>query len=688
MILIIFNTTARFLLRWTAIGLFVRFLLMPFTLHAVDLFFIHYIPYVILQHSHANVYHWFNIEFPHSPLTAYPIGSVYLSVFFQALLKPFLLHFPQMMETFANIAFREGGSNVHLTTALQDPYFFRTLFLLKLPYLFFDFATVLFLFSFCSTQREKQWLYRFWMLNPVALHTSYGIGQIDGIIAFFLVVSSWCLWKNRLKWGMFFLGVGGLVKLAPFYLVPPLAVILKEKWRDRLFLIGAAVIPLVAVFLFSKNTHQTAQSLATWAILYWKVLHTATPFILLGAGYSILFWFFARSRKIKREALPLFFCSFLLLLWGTISLRPRHLLWALPFLAVEAVKNPFLWGWIFSLFVAIWELHAPGINYQLGIFSPVEPTFFSSLPILDSYLTLITDLKWIHRLCLIWSLFAVITILFLLLRRYRMEFQEQKLKHSFLSKEMLSKTGIAVAIAWIFLPMGSFIYATQAAKEKIPVPEERLVFKDIGEWKTPDHWTELDGDNGNKKISQVFLCNFDQLFRVGVYIKLSGDKKPGPLHLGVRSYPEGYLERSVILTAEQIRPNSHDFYNTPPEPSEKNWFRVFFDFEPIPASQGQRYQITLENASSDPSDKIWIGSISGNEYRGLKQAQYEEGNKRIFQRTLAFVTACRYAGNPSEIPQKLKQKLEGDPSFYHFYQLTLILVALGWGASFFTKRTS
>ncbi|MBI1975880.1 MAG: hypothetical protein HYS56_00030, partial [Candidatus Omnitrophica bacterium] len=377
---------------------------MPFTLHTIDIFFVHYFPFTAIEQNRFDIYQYFQSKFPEYPYSYYPPLTFYITLIFQKLLQPALPTLASLMARFENLAFyHQGGSTVHFASLLQDPYLFRTLFLFKAHYLLFDAAIAWMLVCLADKPAHKAWAYRLWMVNPLVLHTSYGVGQIDLLVTFFLVLSFFMFERRYPKIGMAMLGAGGLVKLAPFYLAPGIAFSIGEKLRRKIILMISCLVPVAVLLFFSKDARVVLESWVVLAGAYWKINPSVMgisklPLIFLLIGYGVVV-FLAFSRKKKTMPLLSIFSLLLLLLWVTVSTRPRHLLWISPFLILELLRRPLIGAWLLTLLAAIWELHGAGITYRLGLLAPVDPTFFTSLPILDSFLSVAMDIRWVHRVC-------------------------------------------------------------------------------------------------------------------------------------------------------------------------------------------------------------------------------------------------------------------------------------------------
>ena len=126
--------------KWTLIGLVIRAALMPFTMHGQDLIFINYFPMMSITKGIWDIYDFTKGSFPYSPHTYY--GPV---LYFIIAIANFI--FIRIFNFTSLVAMLNLGGNMICKTFTTGDYvkafyglgLFQNLFLMKSPYLIFDF---------------------------------------------------------------------------------------------------------------------------------------------------------------------------------------------------------------------------------------------------------------------------------------------------------------------------------------------------------------------------------------------------------------------------------------------------------------------------------------------------------------------------------------------------------------------
>ena len=167
------------------------------------------------------------LEIYKDPLSLYPVLTYYTRYAFLAAAKPFLTSgfWSQIGE--GDLAF------------ISSDQIFRTLFILKLPFIILELATA-YLFSRLFARKKQNQVLFLWMINGIALYTIAAFTNVDVFPIFFIVLSVYFLRKNRLNSSAFFLGIASAYKFFPILILPYLLFAqkkIKEKIRVLLFFI-------------------------------------------------------------------------------------------------------------------------------------------------------------------------------------------------------------------------------------------------------------------------------------------------------------------------------------------------------------------------------------------------------------------------------------------------------------------
>lgn len=413
----------RDIIKWTFIGLLIRFLIMPFSFHGHDIFFIYYAPFKFITQGAWDPYLFIKENFPQGIDNPYfPPGLFFIISAFLFLFKFLLSNLHNLFSVFETWNFTWQGNAVHFADIFTDHQLFRTLFLFKIPYLIFDFGIGLFLVQILRSDEKKSLLaYKLWMFNPFVLHSCYALGQIDVISTFFVMAAVYCIYSNRRYWVMLLLTLGILTKTLPILLVPFAILFSADTLKERLKLSLAVIMPLIAIiapfYLSSKSTIFEALFFSGGGIGSFR----QSVFIVAYLGALSIFLFLKRQDKIDLDSVISSFVVVLLLFFAIYIVTIRYFILITPLLIYMAMKNKKFWIYNIIFIVTLFELRAAGNTQQWGLFAALHPEFFSSLPISDSYLNLAINVLYVHkimyRLFIISSLAMVIHILVILIKR-------------------------------------------------------------------------------------------------------------------------------------------------------------------------------------------------------------------------------------------------------------------------------
>jgi len=361
--------------RWFLIGLLLRLVLMPITVHP-DLWALSFSQYFFNQERIFNIYDYLaklppdhalvrnygTNFFTYPPLTYFTLG------FFGFLLKP--LSDPLLSRWLMN----------NLSQAYQHPLLFRYLFLFKLPYLFFDFGVAFLLMALFRKESEKKAAFLLWLFNPLAFYTTFMIGQFDILPVFWVVLSLYLLLKKKTEWAAVALGIGGAFKMFPLLFLPLLILAFGRTVGEKLRLALFGFLPYlltVAPFLSSAAFRRVALVSAQSQKMFFMTLPVsgAEGVSLFAFFYFLVCWAVAYGR-IAREKFWLSPLIVLLLLFSTTHYHPQWFLWLTPFLILELIKSRFVHWWLDLIllvcFLFLVFCFEPSLH--LGLFVPLNPS--------------------------------------------------------------------------------------------------------------------------------------------------------------------------------------------------------------------------------------------------------------------------------------------------------------------------
>jgi len=368
------NLTKKWWFKWLIIGVLIRLILMPITLHP-DLWGHSFTAYFFSHEGIFNIYdHLLSLPQSHPLVANFGVGDIFiyppLTYFtlgmFRFAVKPLTdpNFIPWLMENLGNIHNYKG--------------LYWHLFIFKLPYLFVDLATGFLLASIFKDKHKRKLAFVLWIFNPVTLYATFMMGQLDIIPVFFTVLSLYFASRKKLCWAMVSLGIGGSFKMYPLLLIPIAAFIFGDNTFRKVKYLVVGVLPYVltiAPFLGSAAFRSMVllnPKSQKMLFMIWKMsgAEGIYPFILILSLLYFISWY---SRK--KVSLKYFFLGALLLLFSTTHYHPQWFLWVTPFLVLGLVGNNFKHLLIvlilFFSWVTITLFFEPSLS--IGLFNPIWP---------------------------------------------------------------------------------------------------------------------------------------------------------------------------------------------------------------------------------------------------------------------------------------------------------------------------
>ncbi|MCX6724522.1 MAG: glycosyltransferase 87 family protein [Candidatus Shapirobacteria bacterium] len=315
-----------FFIKWILIGLFLRLILMPFTVHsdmtALDLGglvisqkagilkFYDYLPSLGSSHPWVEMYG--------SGLFNYPPLAYLTPALFMTVLSPFY-------NLTLNNVFIINMDKIYQTTDL-----FRLLFLLKFPYLIFDFLLAFLLFKlFKEKGSPHQSLgplaFKLWMLNPLTLYATFAMGQFDLIPTLTVVAALFLAKRNKNVLAVCLLGLGGAYKMFPLLFLSLFVLVLGKNFWQRVWLfltgLGSYLVVIAPLALIKAKQKDILWKLGlALMLLFFSVTHYHPQWFLWIMPFLIWVWIIY-GRKFKLHLVILFGCWLLITLFFENSLN-------------------------------------------------------------------------------------------------------------------------------------------------------------------------------------------------------------------------------------------------------------------------------------------------------------------------------------------------------------------------------
>jgi len=260
---------------------------------------------------------------------------------------------------------------------------FRQLLLLKFPYLFFDLGIAFLLMRFFKEKKQQKAVFLLWIFSPLALYTSFMVGQFDVLPVFFLVLALYFAFKGKNNFSLLSLGIGGALKLFPLLLLPFFVFLLSKKTSGRVKLALFGLLPyLITVlpFIGSSAFRQVVLfSNQSQKMLFMGLPVSGAEVIYFFVVILVFLWFRANTDDDKNNLWKYCLVS-LLLFFSVTHYHPQWFLWLTPFLILELVINNFTHKWFTILLFGCWFILLLFFESSLwaGLFRPV--IFSSAVP--------------------------------------------------------------------------------------------------------------------------------------------------------------------------------------------------------------------------------------------------------------------------------------------------------------------
>lgn len=407
-----------------AVSFFIKLTLMPIATHS-DLFAVEIFPPLLLKEDVIDIFSYLDQK---GESYFYPPLSYYLFGLFEFLLQNFSSSYLNWLDSIRSSYLNglEGQADAFIKAA-PNPNIFKDLFLAKTPFLIFDIASLLIIFKFTNEKILRRNSMHLWILNPVIIYTTYIFGQFDIIVLFFILWGFYLIRKHS-KLGMLSLGIAGALKSYPFIIVLPLVLIYGKDLKERLKLIIVALIPFIvsivpvlinsphlAIFtFFPKNMFHYKQPLEGWE-KYSQLIKYGS----LALSYSLILLLSAFIKLKDKWRTSVGISLIVVLLALTLAGRTHfhYLIWELPLIILWFRKNlKFLTVIILTQTISFASYKLLANQLQLGLFAPLNPDYFSSLPTFNSLINQIIPYRIISTLGFLVFTFVnfylILTILF------------------------------------------------------------------------------------------------------------------------------------------------------------------------------------------------------------------------------------------------------------------------------------
>ncbi len=359
------------------VGILIRVIFMPFTAHN-DFLSEHIRVFQIAE----------GIDFYPS---FFQFVSHYMDAIFMKILLPFI---PNASEVFVPLS---GGSTTieiaNYMNFVDTNYIFRTLFMLKIPYLVVEMITVFLIIHLIKERKNILQVTKFLMINPVTIYAVYIFGRYEIYVFFLLMMSFYFAIRKRNYYlcGLFF-GLSIVGRAYTAFLLPVLFMLLPKKIKNRIIFLVFSLLPISFVYFFEKFYNRGGQGemllvegqFARFLFDYSLIALGGFKIQLFTLSYALLLivvFYLTYRIKVRNTGtsylifessqfytVSIFCLLFFLIFYLTTPSAAQWFNWFIPFAAIVIAKKPKYFT-LFYIFIGSWFCFWI-FNSDIGVFTP------------------------------------------------------------------------------------------------------------------------------------------------------------------------------------------------------------------------------------------------------------------------------------------------------------------------------
>tara|TARA_B100000686_G_scaffold353865_1_gene461193 strand:+ start:6462 stop:7655 length:1194 start_codon:yes stop_codon:yes gene_type:complete len=349
---------------------------MPFTAHP-DLLFIYKTPNWF-SHGDWNAYQTLAEE---KNAGYYPPLALLLFAGSQVVTRFFFSGYDEFIQTIGTVPTKILFNSEHL---------FQSLFLMKMPYLVFEFFLIALFLKMLPDEKNKTTFVLFWSVNPIVIYGAYMAGQLSLIPAATVAASCYfCLQPGKERYACLALGFGFLFKVFPIIFLPMVLCIVSKTMKDLLTHSLWAIVPIAVLYggFYIVSGPAVFKIFSVGGISFATNLkpdfgNVALRIIQIGVYILVCRRIFFRSGGEMNYSILLkyFLIIYIALTWSALLSSTHYMIWFMPFLIAFITRRR---EWVFSYYGLIIVIFLAGLKSRascFGIFRSLEPETFMSLP--------------------------------------------------------------------------------------------------------------------------------------------------------------------------------------------------------------------------------------------------------------------------------------------------------------------
>ncbi len=358
------------ILKWTIVGLIIRFIVMPITTHS-DLISIYgRASYIIEQGDFSGML---------------PLLSHFLHVGFLVIIKPFMSYSSEIWQWASG---RLGVNDQIWMNFIIHPNIYRTLFLLKAPYLLFDLASAVVLLHLFKDKKKGLRAFKFWMINPVAIFAVYIFGRFEIIPVFFILLSLYYAKSKRNILAALVLGISIATKFYSLLLLLPFVFIVGDKVGERLKLLFLGLVPLLVMQIPNMligGQGEVGGLAGSSFVDYLLAMRFKLPYVhdtvfIFVLGYTLVLLYMYYNSKFSFASLWKYMFMVLLLLFATSFFHPHYFMWLSPLIAIQIAEDRKFAG-LYAILVLCFVIYSFQWDRALAgyLFAPISKSYFANV---------------------------------------------------------------------------------------------------------------------------------------------------------------------------------------------------------------------------------------------------------------------------------------------------------------------
>lgn len=363
---ILTNREYKTLVIYILLGVLVRLLLMPSAVHDD-----------MLSATWREYSYIYNGQFNVSDLMEATMS------FYMKLIKPLLTDLPSLLNRAdANLA----TSTVSYVDFVSNRHALRDLFLLKIPYLLFDFATLVVILKTLKERSSRFIGVVFWAFNPLNLFASYMWGRFEVMPMFFTFLAFFFAYKKNTWPALFALSLAISTRTSYILFLPFFVIYFAKNWKDAILFTIASLIPPfitshVIGYLGGGSVSDTLQSGFLDFTIRGQVGNEFTATALNVILYPLVLYLFYLGKKKSFKRLVSFSTIGIAAYFAFSYFHPQYLTWLTPCLLLATTMNKRIIWPVVGLnlsYLAVIDLYF-GYSRTTGLFSPLDPNLFATL---------------------------------------------------------------------------------------------------------------------------------------------------------------------------------------------------------------------------------------------------------------------------------------------------------------------